>query len=59
MRTLQTNNIMLFLFVENPRSLQDLCRFVIRDALSARRLVDISKLPVSNIMKDFLLYKYD
>ena len=44
---------------ENPRSLQDSCRFVIRDALGARRLRDIAKLPVSSIMKDFLLYKYD
>ena len=58
----QSGNVVLFSivpFLENPRSLQDSCRFVIRDALSARRLAEISKLPVSNIMKDFLLYKYD
>ena len=50
---------MLLLFSENPRSLQDSCRFVIREALGAKRLQDISKLPVSIIMKDFLLYKYE
>jgi len=44
---------------KNPRSLQDSCRFVIREALGAKRLEDIAKLPVSNIMKEFLLYKYD
>ncbi|KAJ7326116.1 Ankyrin repeat and SOCS box protein 7 [Desmophyllum pertusum] len=44
---------------KNPRSLQDSCRFVIREALGAKRLKDIAKLPVSSIMKEFLLYKYD
>ena len=46
-------------FIENPRSLQDSCRFVIRDALGARRLGEMARLPVPTIMKDFLLYKYD
>jgi len=53
------SNFCFLFFSENPRSLQDSCRFVIREALGAKRLEDIAKLPVSNIMKEFLLYKYD
>lgn len=52
-------NFIVITFSENPRSLQDSCRFVIREALGAKRLKDIAKLPVSSIMKEFLLYKYD
>lgn len=44
---------------KNPRSLQDSCRFVIRDALGAGRLGEITRLPIPSVMKDFLFYKYD
>ena len=48
-----------FLPLENPRSLQESCRFVIRDALGAGRLGEITRLPVPNVIKDFILYKCD
>lgn len=44
---------------KNPRSLQESCRFVIRDALGAGRLGEITRLPVPNVIKDFILYKCD
>ncbi|XP_077989188.1 ankyrin repeat and SOCS box protein 7-like [Glandiceps talaboti] len=43
----------------NPRSLQEMCRFELRRTLGARRVEKLSKLPLSKIMINYLRYKYD
>ncbi|XP_033107497.1 ankyrin repeat and SOCS box protein 7-like [Anneissia japonica] len=43
----------------NPRSLQDMCRIVIRNSIGKSRLSKINSLPLCRIMLEYLSYKFD
>ncbi|XP_072038539.1 ankyrin repeat and SOCS box protein 7-like [Amphiura filiformis] len=43
---------------KHPRSLQDTCRHVIRQAMGRSRLQHIDRLPFSTVMKNYISHKY-
>ncbi|XP_071794973.1 ankyrin repeat and SOCS box protein 7-like [Asterias amurensis] len=43
----------------NPRSLQDRCRLIIRQAIGKTRLHHLDMIPLSSIMTNYLKFKYD
>ncbi|XP_070541888.1 ankyrin repeat and SOCS box protein 7-like [Ptychodera flava] len=43
----------------NPRSLQEMCRLVIRTTLGPRNIDKLDQLPLSNIMVNYLKFRYE
>ena len=50
---------LFFFLLANPRSLQDRCRLIIRQAVGKTRLHHLDMIPLSSIMTNYLKFKYD